>query len=149
MIFDRKQSDVDDSLEIISEKVKKNIELSADDLATLEKGTITASTLNRIENKERELQDRLCEMYYFSPIFSSKNWEMGDIFKENEFQRIIENLHALRDSFFLYRMTPSELGISYDFENLNNIERNLYDLERMSDFVLANYKECGTFESGG
>jgi hypothetical protein len=136
-------------LEIIFEKVQKNIDLSADDLAVLERGTVTASTLNRIENKERELQDKLFEMYYFSPIFTSKNWEIGNIFKENEFKRIIENLHALRDSFFLYRMTPSELGISYDFENLNNIERNLYDLERMSDFVISNCKECGTFESGG
>lgn len=149
MIFDRKQSDIDDSLEIIFEKVQKNIELSADDLAVLERGTVTASTLNRIENKERELQDKLFEMYYFSPIFSSKNWETGDIFKENEFQRIIENLHILRDSFFLYRTTPNDFKISYDFENLNNIERNLYDLEIISDFVISNYKECGTFESGG
>ena len=54
MIFDRTQNDVDTAILLRDTKVKKFETLTESEIATLEKGTLTINTLNRIENKQEE-----------------------------------------------------------------------------------------------
>ena len=79
MIFNRTLNDVKDAIKIREEKVKKNVELSEDDLETLEKGFLTIQTLNRIEQKQKELSEKFVQIGYFNTI-ESKSWKFGDFF---------------------------------------------------------------------
>ena len=148
MIFDRTQNDVDTAIFLRNEKVKKFEELTESEIAILEKGTITYNTLNRIEDKQEELKNLFNDMGYWNTPITSKVWGENDIFNVDEFQRIIDNINVLRNAFFVYKNTPNTPPISYHYNDINALEKILYDLDVMINDVKSHYRECGTFESG-
>ena len=148
MIFDRTQNDVSAAISLRSEKVQKFQELTESEVLTLEKGTMTINTLNRIENKQAELKALLNEMGYWNTPIINKVWDVTQIFNVDEFQRIIGNTDILRKAFFVYIDTPNTPPVSYHFEDINSLEKILYDLDVMINDVKSLYRECGTFESG-
>lgn len=157
MIFDRTQNDVDTAIRLRNEKVKFDPitmqpinpeELTESEIAILEKGTITINTLNRIENKQEELKNLFNDMGYWNTPTTNKVWGENDIFNVDEFQRILDNTNVLRDAFFVYKATPNTPPISYHYNDINALEKILYDLDVMINDVKSNYRECGNFESG-
>ncbi len=148
MIFDRTQNDVSTAISLRNEKVQKFQELTESEIAILEKGTMTINTLNRIENKQAELRALFNEMGYWNTPIINKVWDSTQIFNADEFQRIIDNTNILRDAFFVYKSTPKTPPVSYHFEDINSLEKILYDLDVMINDVKSLYRECGTFESG-
>lgn len=149
MVIDRTIEDVISAKKIIEEKVKNFLELSAEDLEVLERGTFSVSTINRIEEKQKELYDFFTSSLYLGGDVNTRNWEENqEIFKQADMERIVKNNETLRDMFFVYSSTPKEANASYTYENLNNIERLLFDLDRMYAFMWDNLKECDTFYCG-
>lgn len=157
MIFDRTQNDVDTAIRLRNEKVKFDPvtmqpinpdELTQSEIATLEKGTITYNTLNRIENKQDELKNLFNDMGYWNTPISNKRWSENGIFNANDFQRIINNTNVLRQAFFVYKDTPNTPPISYHYNDINALEKILYDLDVMINDVKSKYKKCGTFKCG-
>lgn len=157
MIFDRTQNDVDTAIRLRNEKVKFdpitmqpiNPEaLTESEIAILEKGTMTYNTLNRIETKQEELKNLFNDMGYWNTPITNKVWGENDIFNADEFQRIIDNTNVLRQAFFVYKATPNTPPISYHYNDINALEKILYDLDVMINDVKSHYRECGTFESG-
>ena len=148
MIFDRKKSDVDNSKTLILNKVQKNISLSDEEINTLEKGTLTINTLNRIENKQSELFSLLSSIGYYAPQIVTKTWTYDDLFTSDEFERIVKNTEILRNASLIYKNTPITPIADYYFENLNAIEKILYDIENMTSEIKSLFLECGTFECG-
>ena len=157
MIFDRTQNDVDTAIRLRNEKVKFdpitmqpiNPEaLTESEIATLEKGTITYNTLNRIETKQEELKNLFNDMGYWNTPITNKVWGENDIFNVDEFHRIIDNTNVLRNAFFVYKDTPNTPPISYHYNDINALEKILYDLDVMINDVKSHYRECGTFECG-
>ena len=157
MIFDRTQNDVDTAIRLRNEKVKfapitmqpiNPEELTESEIAILEKGTITYNTLNRIEDKQDELKNLFNEMGYWNTPTTNKVWGENDIFNVDEFQRILDNTNVLRNAFFVYKDTPNTPPISYHYNDINALEKILYDLDVMINDVKSHYKECGNFESG-
>ena len=148
MIFDRTQNDVDTAILLRDTKVKKFETLTESEIATLEKGMLTINTLNRIENKQEELKNLFNDMGYWNTSITNKTWGENDIFNEDEFQRILDNTNVLRQAFFVYKDTPNTPPISYYWDDINSLEKILYDLDVMINDVKSNYRECGTFESG-
>ena len=148
MIFDRKKSDVDNSKTLILNKVQKNISLSNEEINTLEKGTLTINTLNRIENKQSELFSLLSSIGYYAPQIVTKTWTYDDLFTCDEFERIVENTETLRNASLIYKNTPITPIADYYFENLNAIEKILYDIENMTNEIKSLFLECGTFQCG-
>ena len=148
MIFDRTQNDVDTAILLRDTKVKKFETLTESEIATLEKGTLTINTLNRIENKQDELKNLFNEIGYLNTPTTNKTWGENDIFNADEFQRIVDNTNILRQAFFVYKATPNTPPISYYWDDINALEKILYDLDVMINDVKSNYRECGTFESG-
>lgn len=149
MIFDRTQNDVNEAIRLRREKVQTFQELTDDEIEILERGTITIVTLNRIEQKQEELRGLFNEIGYWNTSIITKEWDFNGIFDASEFQRIINNVNVLRDAFFSFSYTPSTPSPEYHFENINSVEKILYDLECMVDDMSARYKYCGTFECGG
>lgn len=148
MIFDRTQNDVDTAILLRDTKVKNFEELTESEIATLEKGTMTYNTLNRIESKQGELKNLFNEMGYYNAPIVNKSWSETQIFDESEFQRIIDNENALRDAFFVYSDTPKTPKISYHYNDINALEKILVDLDVMINDVKSRYRQCGTFRCG-
>ena len=152
MIFDRTQNDVDTAILLRNTKVKKFETLTESEIATLEKGTLTINTLNRIENKQEELKNLFNNMGYWNTPITNKTWGENDIFNADEFQRILDNTNVLRQAFFVYKSTPNTPPISYHYNDINALEKILYDFDNeiggMIKDVKSNYRECGTLESG-
>lgn len=148
MIFDRTQNDVDTAILLRDTKVKNFEALTESEIATLEKGTLTSNTLNRIENKQEELKNLFNDMGYWNTQITNKTWGENDIFNEDEFQRILDNTNVLRNAFFVYKDTPNTPPISYYWQDINSLEKILYDLDVMINDVKSNYRECGTFYCG-
>lgn len=148
MIYDRTQTDVTEAVRIRNEKVQSFQELTESEVETLEKGTLTTNTLNRIEDKQAELKALFNEMGYWNTPITNKTWDYTQIFDETEFQRIIGNTDILRQAFFVYSDTPETPPAAYHFEDINALEKILYDLDVMINDVKSLYRECGTFECG-
>lgn len=148
MIFDRTQNDVDTAILLRNTKVKKFETLTESEIATLEKGTLTINTLNRIEAKQEELKNLFNDMGYWNTPATNKTWSENDIFNIDEFQRTIDNTNVLREAFFIYTDTPNTPPISYYWNDINALEKILFDLDVMINDVKSHYRECGTFECG-
>lgn len=148
LIYDRTQQDVANAIKIRSEKVQKFQELTEDDIAILERGTITVNTLNRIEDKQVELRSLINDMGYWNTPIRNKNWSTSEIFDEDNFQRILDNLNILKRAFFVYKNTPNTPNVSYNFNDINAIEKILFDIELMIEEIKDLYRECGDIECG-
>ena len=148
MIFDRTQNDVDTAILLRDTKVKKFEELTESEIATLEKGTLTINTLNRIESKQEELKNLFNNMGYWNTPITNKVWGENDIFNVDEFQRILDNTNVLRQAFFVYKNTPNTPPVSYHYNDINSLEKILNDLDVMINDVKSRYKRCGTFRCG-
>ena len=148
MIYDRTTDDVESARKIIREKVQKFLELTEEEIQTLEKGTMTVNTLNRIENKQEELKNRLNSIGYWNIGTTNKNWNNSLVFKSEELRRVIENVNVLRESFLVYKNTPTTPKAVYYYENINAVEKILNDLGVMIDDVKSKYRECGNFQCG-
>ena len=140
MIFDRTIEDVNNAIKIRAEKVQNGVELSQEDIQTLERGTITLNTLNRIEEKQDALKSELNGIGYWNTPILNKHWTKNDIFDETDLQRIFNNLEILKKSFFVYSTTPSTPTAKYYFENINAAEKILSDIELMISDVESHYK---------
>ena len=82
-----------------------------------------------------------------TPI-TNKVWGENDIFNVNEFQRILDNTNVLRNAFFVYKATPNTPPVSYHYNDINALEKILYDLDVMINDVKSKYKRCGTLRCG-
>ena len=148
MIYNRTKADVDTALSIRAEYVQKGTELTSEQVEQLERGTITINTLNRIENKQKSLKSLFNDMGYWNTPTTNKEWQYTDIFDEVNFQRIVDNLNILRNAFFVFKNTPKTPPVSYHYEDINSLEKILFDLDVMINDVKSLYRECGTFECG-
>lgn len=157
MIFDRTQDDVNAARILIDTKIKfdpitmkpTNMEeLTTEELAKLKRGTINYEDLNRIEEKEKELKEICNDMGYWNMPFLSNVWDEFGVFNIDDLKRIFDNVEILRNSFFAYKETPKTPMPKYYFENINDIEKILYEIDIMVDDVVGLYRQCGTFESG-
>lgn len=148
MIFNRTKTDVDTALSIRAEKVQTFTELTDAEIVTLEKGLLTINTLNRIEDKQSELKGLFNAMGYWNTPITNKTWYHTQIFDETEFRRIIGNTDILRKAFFVCADTPTTPSVSFYYEDINSLEKILFDLDVMINDIKSRYRQCGTFQSG-
>lgn len=149
MIYNRTQLDIEKAKKIRQEKIQNFEVLTSDDIAILEKGFLTYNTINRIEDRQKYLKTTFNSMGYWNNSITNKTWALGDIFNEDDFERILNNENILRNSFYVLTNTPPTPNISFDFKDINAIEKILYDLGIMITNIKSNYRQCGAFECGG
>ena len=147
MIFDRTQEDVDTAVRLRNEKVKEFKNLTSEEINTLERGTITINTLNRIENKQQEIKELFSNIAINVDI-QNKVWDSTEIFDKANFERILQNLNILIENFCVYKNTPSVPSVSYHFEDINAIEKILFDLEELYNKALKSFVYCGIIYCG-
>lgn len=148
LIFDRTASDVSLAKSLANERKKQFADFTEEEKKTIERGFFLLSTINRIEDSEEMLFGFIRDLAYYGDSIETKRWDYADIFRESDFSRVIKNAKVLRDTFFSYSTTPSDVAVRYDFQSLNNLEKILYDLFSIVDFLEENSKECDTFYCG-
>jgi hypothetical protein len=76
-------------------------------------------------------------------------WDFSAIFKQEDFDRILTNEQKLKDAFFIYPDTPNVSSNNYRlFSVINEVEKILADIEKMTDDVKSNYRICGVAVCG-
>jgi hypothetical protein len=85
--------------------------------------------------------------YYNTPIII-KEFDDTMFFSEADFQQLIDNVNILRNAFFVFSNTPKTPPISYHYDDINALEKILYDLDVMINYVKSLYAECGNVECG-
>lgn len=144
MIIDRTHNDVLKSIEL----AQRGGVFSEKEIETLERGMVTINTLNRIEEKQKEIADLISEMGYPVSI-ENKTWKQQDVFFFEDLKRIVSNVEKLRISFFALNETPANPRAEYHYREFNLIEKVLLDIQNNAVFAEENYKICGSAECGG
>lgn len=148
MITDRTAYDVQNANKIWRNKVLKQIDITDEELITLQRGRISLDTLNRIEDKISEICSLFANIGYYVNIENTKSWSNGDIFYKSDIQRWIDSEDKMLNAFFYKNSTPFTPSAEYTITALNRIEQILVDIEDMYNDLISRFYECGTFESG-
>lgn len=149
MIFNRTLLDAKQAVTIREEKVKKGENLTADDLYILSRGFVTVEDINRIEEKQEELKTVFNEMGYYNTPIVNKSWSEESYFFKTDLERIVKNNEILRKAYYIFASTPTDARPKAYYEDLNKIEKLLYDLDQMANDMKGRLKKCGTFNCGG
>lgn len=149
MITDRTQLDVKNAKSIVEEKVKKFIELTSAEENILERGMVTINTINRIEDKQAEIQEILNDMGYWNVSIFNKKWNLGDVFRQSDLDRIVENNSMLRSAFYALKDSPINAIGKYHYLEFNSLERILLDIFTNIEYTISRYRRCGNFNCGG
>lgn len=147
MIFDRVVSDIQKSIEILK-KLKSGTNLTTNEKNTLEKGTLTVNTLNRIENKQAELSDILYQWRYLKEPLETKTWVQTDFFKASDMNRFVYNTNILRDSFFLSNSAIPYPTTEYTITAFNAIEETLQNVSDLVDNTSRLFQMSGAVTAG-
>ena len=112
------------------------------------KGALNASDLNRIENNIKFLASSL-ELYNLN---INTNWQMSDVPRNNDFNRILSNLNAVkgkaRERFGINLPETPSLPLN-GFEKINDIENILYIIYsnfQFRSFITSDGKEFVVYD---
>lgn len=144
MVYDRTLADVKQAIEL----QKRGAPFSSSEKNVLARGMLGIDTINRIESKQQELHDKLNDLGYYSDTTNKTNWQYADFFVLTNFQRLCNNNSSLRRAFFVYNDTPPDAIPKYHYEQINRLEKILYDIERMIPNIGDPRLICGTFYCG-
>lgn len=147
MVTDRTQADVELAKTLI-EKVQSGQTLTSSEKTAIERGTCTITMLNRIESKQKELANFLNGYRYMVNITNKTDWAYTDIFTYQDHERLLSNLNKLKQAFFIYQSTPTTPDCLYNYENANDVEKILVDIESMIEDMKSRFRECNTFYCG-
>lgn len=147
MITDRTAADVM-AANVLRLKIQSGLTLTTTETAAFERGTCTATMLNRIENAQKTLAETLRGSGYMVSIENKTNLTATDIFGNADYRRLLENIALLRSAFYTYSSTPDTPGYIYGWKEANDIEKILKDIDDMIADMKSRYRECGTFSCG-
>ena len=136
-VSDRKQSDVEYAI----------LQLKAGNNSSEYKGCFNVTDINRIENNSRYLADRLNVLRYSNTI-TTRNWSMDGIVDVSEVARLIGNVQALIKAYYQSAEAPALPSTLLTFEQVNDLEKNIYYLKHLIDNEENEFRHCGTFNCG-
>lgn len=146
MITDRTLSDVGHAA-LLRKKIQSGQTLTDAEQALFERGSCTIAMLNRIESKQAELAAMLNGYSYMVSI-KNKHWAYSDIFTNVDYRRLLDNLDKLIKAFYAFSDTPAVPSYLYGYQEANDAEKILVDLETMIGSMTENFRQCGTFQCG-
>lgn len=152
-IFDRTIEDVDQVLmliNVIQQDGWSNVDddIKSQFLGEL-RGTFSKATIERIINNTKYLEARLLEHGYNPSITHQKDiWEYSDIPTINDLTELVSNLQRLIDCFYDVTGTlPTDMS-TLEFDEVNDMERVLYDINQYMDWIGGHSLYCGTVACG-
>ena len=85
MIINRTITDVNEASRIREEVIKRFLTPTDAERQTLERGTLTINTLNRIENEQEAIKTLLNSIGYYNNLIINKSWTTSDYFSSADF----------------------------------------------------------------
>lgn len=145
-VYDRAKTDIETAKQKIAEWIEA---ITSDKEAVIEdlKGCVNASDLNRIESNTKYLSDTLTALGYPTTI-TVKTWARNGLPNIDDIVRIIGNVQTVITSFYKYTAAPTLPATLLDFEQVNSVEKNLFYLKILLDFMISVFPKCGTLKSG-
>lgn len=147
MITDRTGTDAE-TVALLRLKVQSGQTLTSTENQAYERGICSVTMLNRIENAQKTLAEALISAGYMIHI-QNKTWTENDILYRADYNRILQNLDALKNAFTVYASTPENPGFLYGWKEANEAEKILSDLDSAISDMKQNYKLCGKAKCGG
>lgn len=140
LIYDRTSGDVA-RVEALRKKVKNHTASTAEMSEWLSslKGAYNYTDLNRVGDAINYLAELLNDYGYYNNIIAKTTWETGDKPNSEEMDKYLNDLTQLKDSFYFFQSSPQipEDMVSLTYEEANNIEKLIYDI----DFILKNMEQ--------
>ena len=136
-VYDRTQADVDYAKYQLAQKIN-NIEY---------KGCFNATDMSRIENNIQYLSDILISLYYFNSL-TTRTWGKNGLPYQSYIDNIINNISILWEKWGKPPDAEDLPNTLLTYEQVNNIEKNIFLLKEMLDDMASSFRECGTFECG-
>lgn len=144
-VYDRTQEDVEFAAKMIAEWIAA--EISGTPLAVYDlKGCLNLRDINRIEGNIAYLSKWLTDLYY-NPTANSKQWANLGIPTNQDIQRILSNLQAIRDSYYVPDEAPAVPSQMATYSDINAIEKNLYLINELIEVMVGSFKKVGTFQA--
>lgn len=153
LIFDRTYADFARWLELRNKGYENMTaaERAEWDAANM-KGAYNASDLNRVGEALNYLRDRLAAASYLpSSIFTAKtDWTMADIPTASDLRNYLRYVSTIREAMAHFKTTPAvpEYTGGLDYQEANNIEKILFDVDQLITNMLAARYYCGELYGG-
>lgn len=146
MIYNRTYIDIINAKKIFVEKIQKFIELTDEEQGIIDKAYFNTKTINRIVKKINEIWG-VIEVLGGAKVENEDVREWGDeeIFNIKNFSNIRKNIgdilliiqsNGLMD-ISIYENAYNLLSNEYVYTNLNNMEKLLYDLDAIYNYLVA------------
>lgn len=142
MIYDRTLEDVANAKTIFAEKVTMSIPLTDAEKDIMERGMVTADTLNRIEQKQAEIGQILNKWHYLKEPIINKQWS-NEVFFREDLQRLTENTAKLREAFYVLSEELPNPEAWYYFEEFNTMEKLLAEISFLVFATKQSFKRSG------
>lgn len=124
------------------------IDRTAIDVANkTEKGFYNHTDLNRVGHNVGYLSGVLNGYGYAVTVNPKTNWEQKDTPRQTEMTLYLADLNALKSAFYGTTELPGAMD-NLNYEDANNIEMLLLEIEEYINRMVAGFRKCGTFRSG-
>lgn len=137
-IYDRTLADVEYAKQQLEKQIN-NVDY---------KGCLNGADLTRIDQNTQYLSEELIKLYYFNKIVPTGSWASNNIVTASWLNQIFDNINKLLVAYQKPSNAPAMPTTLLTYEQVNNIEKNLYLIKDMMDKMKASFKECGTFGCG-
>lgn len=159
MIYNRTTLDVNDAKKIIAkfQALTDWSSITEAEINTLERGTYTSISLNRVEEKVAELCQILRDIgYSFIDTETTTDWDNTKYFNKSEHERFFSNIAYLHSILSISTDTPNPPYFSsgeYAYGNItyalaNDAEKILVDIEKLIDLLKKSWYYSGEIYSG-
>lgn len=150
-IYDRNTSDVA-RVEALRIKVRNRTATAEENIEWLSslKGAYNETDLNRIGRIMNELSNLLNQYGYYNSVSAKQNWQVGDKPNPSDMENFINNLSSLKNSFNYIPESPQVPldMVSLTYEEANNIEKILYEIDRVIKELKLNLIYSGVANMG-
>lgn len=142
MVTDRTSEDVQKAIEL----KKRGLPFTAAEEITLERGTYSIETINRIANALHELSELTKDAGYWVEELASKTFEYGDIFYVSDYAG------QIKDTYKLYiavdGAVPQAIVANLNYAQVNLLEKLIARFGDRINEIDEYAPECGAVSSG-
>lgn len=150
LITDRTTADVARWLELRNKGYERMTEAERAEWGAGMKGAYNYTDLNRVGAAMNYIRDRLVEAHYMCDVVSKTDWTAADIPTVADLTAYLDKVACIRETLAQLPTTPATPKNSggLDYQEANNIEQILLDVDLLITNMLAARYFCGELYSG-
>lgn len=152
VVIDRTQQDVDTANRLKAKRAAGgwNSLTSAEQTLFLAglKGSYTYTDLNRVGEAVRYLSDLLNVYGYAVTVTAKTDWAIDDLFDPSDLETYITDVKTIKEAFYGTTELPETLLTEFGYEQANNIEKLLLEVDGYINEMIAAFSYCGEIYGG-